>query len=378
MGLTAKLPRLRPPSGDLLHLDLMRFVAAAGIVFHHSHEFFVPASKSPFLIREQREGLALFVDLFFLISGFVIAHIYHNRMNSIVDYVSFLQRRIGRLVPLHWLTLLVSITLWSMFVLFHYADETPSYEPRCIAQTALLLHSFLPCGRAFNGVTWSLSAEMVMYAGFPVVAAIGARTPRLLVGMGLCALALMMMAVIAQGKWKLNGSAWIELPPVLRALPSFVFGAALFYNRNIVAMLPAPGFILAAATALAIAAMMSGAPQLLTLLIIYLIAAAAAAADYAGAPSAVVRRLAPLGQLTYSIYMWHLLLILIFINLAAPISLNGHTLSAAIAPVACYCSIILVSYVSFVFIETPARRWICGLNFFKPAFNGTMPRCSKQ
>jgi hypothetical protein len=113
MGLSTKLPRLQRPSGELLHLDLMRFVAAAGIVFHHSHEFFVPATKSPFLIREQREGLALFVDLFFLISGFVIAYLYHNRMNSLVDYVKFLQSRIGRLLPLHWLTLLLSITMWS-------------------------------------------------------------------------------------------------------------------------------------------------------------------------------------------------------------------------------------------------------------------------
>src|ERR1019366_3111225 len=53
MSLTTKLPRLRPTSGELLHLDLMRFIASAGIVFHHSHEFFVPVTKSPFLAREQ-------------------------------------------------------------------------------------------------------------------------------------------------------------------------------------------------------------------------------------------------------------------------------------------------------------------------------------
>lgn len=96
MGLTTRLPRLRPTSGELLHLDLMRFIASAGIVFHHSHEFFVPITKSPFLAREQTAGLALFVDLFFVISGFVIAYIYHNRMSSIIDYFTFLQRRVGR------------------------------------------------------------------------------------------------------------------------------------------------------------------------------------------------------------------------------------------------------------------------------------------
>jgi peptidoglycan/LPS O-acetylase OafA/YrhL len=287
MGLIAKLPRLRPPSGELLHLDLMRFVAAAGIVFHHSHEFFVPATKSPFLIREQREGLALFVDLFFLISGFVIAYLYHNRMNSAVDYGKFLQRRIGRLVPLHWLTLILSITMWSMFVLLRYANDTPSFAAGCIAETALLLHSFLPCGRPFNGVTWSLSAEMVMYVAFPAVALIGARSPRLLLGIGLSSLAVMMTSAVWDHEWNFSGSSWVGISPVLRALPSFVCGAALFYNRNIVSRLPAPDFVLAAATAGLMAAMLSGVPQLLTLLIIYLVAVAAVAADAAGGSSAL-------------------------------------------------------------------------------------------
>ena len=170
MGVMARLPRLRPVSGELLHLDLMRFIAAAGIVFHHSHEFFLPAAESPFLAREQTASLALFVDLFFIISGFVIAYIYHNRMNSIGDYLTFLQRRIGRLVPLHWLTLAASIAIWSMFVQLHYSGtHTPSFKPECIVETALLVHSFVSCGRPFNGITWSISAEMVMYVGFPAV-----------------------------------------------------------------------------------------------------------------------------------------------------------------------------------------------------------------
>lgn len=378
MGLIAKLPRLRPPSGELLHLDLMRFVASAGIVFHHSHEFFIPATKSPFLIRQQREGLALFVDLFFLISGFVIAYLYHNRMNSLIDYVKFLQRRIGRLVPLHWLTLLLSITMWSMFVLLRYANDTPSFAPGCIAETALLLHSFLPCGRPFNGITWSLSAEMVMYISFPAVALIGGRNPRLLVGIGLTSLAVMMTAAVSLHEWKFSGGSWVEISPVLRALPSFVFGAALFYNRNIVSRLPAPGIVLAAATAGSIAAMMAGVPQLLTLLIIYFVAIAAVAADTAGVSSALVRRFAPLGQLTYSIYMWHLIVILIFINVAGNYFPRLHGYSAALIPVACYSGILIISYLSFFYIETPARRWIDGIDLFKPAFNRTVPRCSNQ
>jgi peptidoglycan/LPS O-acetylase OafA/YrhL len=368
MSLIAKLPRLRPTSGELLHLDLMRFIASAGIVLHHSHEFFVPVTKSPFLVREQRAGMALFVDLFFLISGFVIAYIYHNRMNSVVDYITFLQRRVGRLVPLHWLTLIAFIAMWSMFVLLHHSGaNTPAFKPECIAQTALLMHSFLSCGRTFNSVTWSISAEMVMYIAFPVVAFIGAKSAPVLLGVGLTTLTVMMTLVVSQHGWNLLDSSWIELSPVLRALPSFVFGAALFYNRNIVSRLPAPGFILAVLTAGLIAAMVSGVSQPVTLLIVYVVAIAAVAADVRGGPSVMVRRLAPLGQLTYSIYMWHMLFISFVLNGIGDTFIDASTSYATILVAACYVSIFTVSYFSFFFIETPARRWIDKIKFSKSA-----------
>ncbi len=366
MSLIAKLPRLMPASGELLHLDLMRFIAAAGIVYHHSHEFFLPVTKSPFLIREQRAGMALFVDLFFLISGFVIAYIYHNRMNSVVDYVTFLQRRVGRLVPLHWLTLVAFIAMWSMLVLLHSTDtNTPSFKPQCIAETALLMHSLLSCGWTFNSVTWSVSAEMMMYIAFPVVAFIGARSASALLGIGLIILAVMVTFVISQHGWIWRDSSWIELSPILRALPSFVVGAALFYNRNIVSRVPAPGSILTVSTAGLIVAMVCGVSQLITLFIVYLVAIAAVASDVQGAPSVMVRRFAPLGQLTYSIYMWHMLFISFLLNGIGDKFTHANTSTAVILVIACYISILIVSYLSFFFIETPARRWIDKINFCK-------------
>ncbi|MCH7627432.1 hypothetical protein [Novosphingobium percolationis] len=64
-GLTAS-------SDELLTLDLFRFLSSVAIVYHHSHEYFVaPAFRAA--AGQRTAGLALFVDLFFLISGFVIA-----------------------------------------------------------------------------------------------------------------------------------------------------------------------------------------------------------------------------------------------------------------------------------------------------------------
>jgi peptidoglycan/LPS O-acetylase OafA/YrhL len=175
----------------------------------------------------------------------------------------------------------------------------------------------------------------------------------------------MVTFVISQHGWIWRDSSWIELSPILRALPSFVVGAALFYNRNIVSRVPAPGSILTVSTAGLIVAMVCGVSQLITLFIVYLVAIAAVASDVQGAPSVMVRRFAPLGQLTYSIYMWHMLFISFLLNGIGDKFTHANTSTAVILVIACYISILIVSYLSFFFIETPARRWIDKINFCK-------------
>ena len=114
--------------------------------------------------------------------------------------------------------------------------------------------------------------------------------------------------------------------------------------------------------------MMSGVSQLITLLLVYTVAIAAVAADLTRCPvEATVQRFAPLGQLTYSIYMWHLLFISFLLNVIGDKFLHGNALFTAIlVVVTCYICIFITSYLSFFFIETPARRWIDKKNLFKP------------
>jgi len=76
-------------------------------------------------------------------------------------------------------------------------------------------------------------------------------------------------------------SSWIELSPVLRALPSFVFGCSTFSTT---ATLVSPTSCRQASswavlTAGLIVAMVSGVSQPVTLLIVYVVAIAAVAAD---------------------------------------------------------------------------------------------------
>ncbi len=351
----------------MLHLDLLRLVASVGIVVHHSIEFLFPVVDRARLL-DWTMGLALFVDLFFVISGYVISYVYCDRLGSIGGYLSFLQRRCGRLVPLHWLTLALSIALWAAILATGFpANHAPSFEPRCIVETALLMHSFVACGEgsSFNGVSWSISAEMVMYVGFPLVALLGGSRRYALAGVALISL-LGFSWLDLQSGFSPRDSL-VEESAVLRAIPSFLFGASLFYFRDMLKALPRPRLRLLITSLCLVVTMVSGIPHLFVLLLVYATVASAAASDVVGEVSPMVHRVAPFGQLTYSIYMWHLFFIMVLLNMLGDKLLHGKPLALAILFPLCYACIGIWSYLSFEFFETPARRYIDGLGSKKPS-----------
>lgn len=311
----ARVPRLKAASNEMLHLDLMRFVASVAIVAHHSREYLIPVADRARRMSTRTGGLALFVDLFFVISGFVIAYVYSNRLKSLQDCIGFMQRRIGRLVPLHWLTLAISILIW-VAISRHvsHVNHAQDFSPVCVADTALLTHSVISCGNGnyFNGQSWSISAEMFMYLLFPVMLIVS----NLRRWLPLLISASILIAIGAYHTYL--GSfpffSW-EMPSgVLRALPSFLFGITLFNYRHKTKAIRLARPLLLLTTVLMILAMLFDAPTFLTLLMVYLSALFTVASDVQGTISPFVKRTAPLGQLTYSIYLWHGMFILVIMN----------------------------------------------------------------
>jgi peptidoglycan/LPS O-acetylase OafA/YrhL len=371
-----QLPRfsaLRSQSGELLHLDLLRFIAASGIVFHHSKEFFYHRADQLVLWR-QSPGLALFVDLFFVISGYVIAHVYADRMASKAEFAGFMQRRIARLVPLHWLTMAAAITVWLVLLqlglvqsgvlkLGVYTESLPSFHPACLAETALLVQVAVPCGgESFNGISWSINAEMAMYVAFPLFCAIGhfRRALPLLLGIVVLALSL---AALRWGMGSESIDAWTspDLHPYLRALPSFLIGVGLWFLREPLKRIPIPRTLLLVAIVALFASMLTPQPAPLVLALAYLTTVMAVASDLRGPTHRIVRMVAPLGQLTYSIYMWHALIIMLVLAAVGDRLPTAGSLPLAGLALLTYVAILGWSYVSFTLFESPARRWVDGL-----------------
>lgn len=344
--------RLRVESDAMLHFDALRFIASAGIVWHHSHEYLYPVVERGALFDHTRP-LALFVDLFFVISGFVIAYVYSGRIRGGSSYLRFLQRRIGRLIPLHWLTLALSLAFWMTALrLTPSINHPPETGAACVAQTALLLNGLFACGNGnvLNGVTWSISVEMAMYVLFPLLLPM-LRHRMLSVVATLAAFVLACSLLSTQSRWD-------NLYPVVRALPSFLFGMTLFAWRGPLKALPVTSAWVAGFVVLLFVAMMNGVHQLAVIVLVWLIALLAVAADARMTAGRLVRAVAPFGQLTYGIYMWHSILVLSLVNILGDKLLRLGPVGMAVLLVLVYALILVVAWVSLFMIETPLRRWV--------------------
>jgi peptidoglycan/LPS O-acetylase OafA/YrhL len=116
------------------------------------------------------------VDFFFVLSGFVIATNYQDRlMNGGVRLRDFLALRLGRLYPLHLFALLAMLLI-VLFLRFGASGPTqPTPPPNQFAlgpfiANLLLIHG-LHIGRSilwnqWNHPSWSVSAELVTYMVF--------------------------------------------------------------------------------------------------------------------------------------------------------------------------------------------------------------------
>lgn len=358
---------LSTTSDDLLHLDFMRFVASVGIVLCHSGEFFVPRADR-LASHERLAGLSLFVDVFFIISGFVIAHVYADRIANWRQFARFMQRRIGRLFPLHIATMLAVALLYYLVALLKLPTNTDfQIQPDCVLLGSVLLHAVFDCGgSAPNFVSWSISAEMVMYVLFPLLFLASRR-------LGSLRYVFWFALLLAVSADSLGAGIWAKNQGFERALPAFFFGLAIRQDWDAFSQIRISSSIpVICALTLGIGSFFTW-PDGLLLTLAYAVALTAIIADRSTTPSPLTRRFAPLGQLTYSIYMLHLVFILVLVNALGDKLLKLSVLPLSLLTLATYLIIVFVSLLSYKLFETPARRYIDGLKLMQPEPSSEVP-----
>ena len=136
----------------LLALDLLRFAAALVVALGHF------SGSGAIRIAS---GFWMAVPLFFVLSGYVLAHAYEREIAvGKLDLRSFVIYRLARLYPLHILAFAAICALWTVVQLLN-----PIANFRLVAswgqvfETLILTHFWLGNVQSFNLPSWSISVE---------------------------------------------------------------------------------------------------------------------------------------------------------------------------------------------------------------------------
>jgi peptidoglycan/LPS O-acetylase OafA/YrhL len=342
-------------------LDGLRFVSCCLIVLYH----FVPYidGKDSLLFWPLRNA-AVMVDVFFIISGVVIAYNYAEKVSTLAGFGDFLKRRIARLYPLHLATLMFYVAIGVAVLSGHlHVVKEQKYDFGELLPNLMMIHAWGFSDRlAFNGASWSISAEMFAYLCFPLLLALISRS--------LSSSASTLIFLYAAGIYiaehyvgrRLTG---LTIPySIFRALPSFALGVAIYRHCDRLPQFGARRLrtLVTAAFAIFAYSIVAGADSYVVLAAASAFTVAVFLADRENVPTLLSSLvLMSKAKLTYSMYMLHGLIATVFFSFLFP-KLLGSSFDAIWVRAVCvalgFGLTIAVSAVSYAWFETPARRTI--------------------
>ncbi|KTQ85145.1 acyltransferase [Aureimonas ureilytica] len=316
----------------------------------------------------------LFVDFFFVLSGFVIAHSWGARLMAGKRWADFIQARFWRVYPLHFAMLM----LFLVFELIMRGGRgwEGAQTPETFLHNLLLTHSLgFVSQLSWNYPSWSISAEFVSYILFAALAVGAARWLRAI--LPILALAGSAFLLVRLGHIEAHVDyGW------LRCLVGFSLGALLrlfLWERLRCDEPPAPTgrwTLLELATVLYVIGFVSlfGTAKLSIAAPFVFMAAIFVLAHEGGWVSRLLksRPVMLLGLLSYSLYMTHAFVIArltnaatlaeklwhrpIFVEVAPGTKIMADTLTGEIVVLALILSgTIVVSALTWRFIERPSQ-----------------------
>ncbi len=338
---------------------LWRFLAALLVMAYHFAHYHSNARAVVLWF----ENMSPLLDMFFVLSGFLIFNRYGWSSMNGGDYVRFLARRIARLYPLHLLTL-------SFFIVVGLAVNagwissgggTARYDFAALPANLLLLQAWgVTDTLTFNYVSWSLSAEWFAYLCFPLLLIAFRKA-------GIAGLALLLIVVVVLLEFADHGvtsvyDTWYEAKEwgAYRVLADFTYGAIIAvlarrFPLGISGLAPAWTVM-----AIAILGMFAGIgfyPALILIGVAIYLGATGEAANPAA--SAWMKPLMPLAAVSFGIYLWHPVVETLLISVVWRRWLEATGMVPfEVFVILPFIASILVALLSARFLEAPAARFL--------------------
>jgi peptidoglycan/LPS O-acetylase OafA/YrhL len=205
--ITYNASRLQP-------LDALRGIAALGVVFFHF------TLHHPTYEKYFRFGTTG-VDLFFIISGFVI----FMSLQKAHSIRMFAVNRISRLYPAYWMGVLFSFALISIH--FHYSPKYAIDRPWLTLAGNLTMVQYYLGVQDLEGPYWTMIVEMIFYVLMGLIFFLGQMKRIHIIGSALCATLIVAAFFVDNTMWVKD--IFMKLP-LLYHFPLFYAGI-VFYDR---------------------------------------------------------------------------------------------------------------------------------------------------
>ncbi|MDN5919128.1 MAG: acyltransferase family protein, partial [Pseudonocardia sp.] len=372
-----------PGGGELRPLTGLRIVAAVWVVAFHFHFTALPgvAEVSALLGPLVDQG-ALGVDLFFVLSGFVIAYTYLDVLGPRLRLRAagrFVWARAGRMWPAYLLVFnLFGIWLLARSILGSGSDIAfqavqPTLSRGEWLQQVLLVQMwnqpFLD-GASWVGPTWSISAEWLAYLLFPLTALVFFRLRRLPVAVLALGAVAMMSPMVAS--FVVMGSPYYPFSWLVRVVCGFSAGVLTLLvvrrlraherNRRVASALAAVAIGGIVTGLVASVVLGAGAVGMVTLLFPVLVGSLALA-DRGPARLLASRPMVHGGRISYALYLVHIPMFEVFWLALRRYGggdgfLAAGSMTAHLVALGVLVATIPAAHLLFTLVEQPARRWM--------------------
>jgi peptidoglycan/LPS O-acetylase OafA/YrhL len=344
----------------------LRGIAALWVVFYHFSSEYLPQLDTKDFSHIIPKGY-LAVDLFFLLSGFVLAHVYGAGLECgrPCRFLPFIRARLARVYPLHLFVLILFVSLTLAMNGAHHpsgpgAAPIPLTGERsllALGANLFMLQGVRAGALSWNYPAWSISTEFMAYLAFPLLLPMVWRAgPKLRLG-----LIALLVGALAGFSYATNDyfNQWDGLPAVLRCLAEFLLGCVAYVSFGRNKGILASDWIAFATLGLLLLLLQNNGPDIASVLLFALLIGIAVANDGRFSQLLNARPLVWLGEISYSLYLVQDLVKYATTQSLDAAGIQHRALSipvsvglAAAMIVAC----IALSSLTYRLVEAPARR----------------------
>jgi len=341
-------------------IEGLRAIAALMIVTYHM--ILLPNMQIPAYLNVIKQYFGHGVPLFYALSGFVLAYGYIDRLNDQNHIMRFYIRRYFRIAPLFYFMIIVWIV-----VSYLKWGTLPSLHD--VVLNVLLLFGLVPgAHESIVWAGWSIGVEVLFYVLFPMIVVF-------VRNLHSCILALAIMLLISSSFYtiagQLNVGSWAYMN-IVTHLPTFLAGvlAFLIWRRTGFLRSVKWGALLLAFTLGGILTVVY-VPSAYKVLMIangirldlyiwsFLFMMLILSMCMWPNPLLANRLTNGMGRISFSLYLWHPLIIVMLVGVYGYIGqILGTGLWNFIACFSLTISIVsLIAYYSFRFIEMPGMKY---------------------